>query len=266
MSERDDNGSGLIPTDWKDHVAKTLMTLVLGGLGTLMLASGSFLLNEESRIQKLSEYTTAANESVAKYARGHEFADASLAALKRAEKRFALLYECSSKHPVNSEKMREIEMVSSQEAANDAGLLAGYTPGTTGLPAAFHENVNGFFSRELDLWRTLDEALTEMRRNPKTGRAKLFETHDRFRNLVYASSLVESSWEDTAKVMVSQAGRDSALADTILMEVHHEATMISIAWSVLGWSALVFTLIASTLFLDRLQRKFRKRATHASDR
>jgi hypothetical protein len=260
MKHKHDKDTGLIPTDLKDHVVKTVITLALGGLGALMVASGSFLLNEQSRLQKFSAYKTTANEIVAKYARRHEFADAVRAGVKRTQKRFIELnkYLDSSKGHLSPEKLRERAAASSQEVADDLGLLAGFTPDTTGLPTSFHENVRGFFSMELDFWRVLDDASAELQRNPKTIPAKLYEIHDRLTSLLYASSLLVSSLEDTAEAVHSQAERNKALADAIQTEAQHEAMLIWIAWNVFIYSALLFILIAILMLLDRLQMTVRK--------
>jgi hypothetical protein len=43
-----DKGREFIPTEWKDHLAKTLITMALGGLGTLMVVCGTFIFNSVS--------------------------------------------------------------------------------------------------------------------------------------------------------------------------------------------------------------------------
>ncbi len=47
------NDAGLIPPDWKSYVGKTLVTMALTGLGSLMFLSARFLLNEVPREQEM---------------------------------------------------------------------------------------------------------------------------------------------------------------------------------------------------------------------
>lgn len=256
-SEKDKRG-GIIPSDWTDHIAKTLITLVLGGLGTLMSVSGSFLLSEQPRLQKFSAYTTTANEGVAKITRSRQFAEAALAAYKQVPKRFTRLHEYLDSHKNRYDaELQKIVITSSEEVAVEAGQLAGYTPETTGLSPAFHESVHGFFTKELEFWRTLDDAVAEIQKNPRTGRAKLFETHDRLENLLYASSLLSSSWEDMAKAVNLQAARNIELSQSMTAEVNHETLMIDMAKHVLRISALSFIMVVLLLLLDYASKRVR---------
>lgn len=149
--------------------------------------------------------------------------------------------------------VRAIVIANSNEAAIDLGHLAGYTPDTTGLPTSFHENVSKYFSMELDFWRTVDDAIAEIQKNPKAGRAKLSRTHDQLRNLMYATSLLQSSWEDMTKIAESQAERNVALAKSIEIEAQFDVGVTQIARYILLCSTLLLLLLACIGLVNQIQ-------------
>lgn len=227
--------------------------MALTGLGTLIAVSGAFILNSNERVQKFSDFTTAANAEIAKYSRRTEFCEAAVSAHERATRRTTQLneYVQSHKNRVSSEKLNEMIMEGSQEAAKDLGLLAGYTADTTGLPTAFHASVNEFFKAELDFWHSMSGFSKLIEKNSKATETERLEILERLDKTIYTSSLLVSSWRDMAQVTTVQGERNIKLAHTMMIEAKHEATMIRIAWRVLLDSTLLFLLLGCYMVLDR---------------
>jgi hypothetical protein len=248
--------NNVVPSDWKDHVAKTLITLALGGLGTLMVASGSYLLTEDTRLEKFSAFESSSKETTARLKRRMEFCEAATSAHGRAVDRSMRLTDTlnADKSHIDFSKLRKVVEDGFQESLRDAGALAGYTPDSTGLPISFHESVNGFFKTDLELWRALDEMPSSLQ-NPKNKDAKRLEVQERLHSVLYAASLLTSSWQDMAKVTNSQAARDEELAKTIVDEANDERFMVHLAGHVLELSTALFLIIIFLLLLERLKVK-----------
>lgn len=239
-----------LPSDWKDHIAKTIITLVLGGLATLVVTSGTYLLNEDARLEKLSVFVASSKEMTARLKRRSDFCEAAVSAQQRAVKRSVRLTETLgvSKNLTNSNELRKEVEEGFQESAHDAGALAGYTPDSTGLPASFHESVNGFFKTELDLWQALDE----ISGSHQYDQARRLEIQKRSHSVTYAASLLLSSWQDMEKVATAQTTRYEELCQTMVAEAHAEKELVHLAADVLKLSTALFFVIILFLLLERL--------------
>jgi hypothetical protein len=245
----------LVPSDWKNHIVKTLISLALGGLGTLMMVSGSFILKSDDRTKQFSDFEASEHEYLSKHARRIEFCNFAVEAFGRATKRTKQLtvYLQSHKNQINPSEVNQMVEEGSEEAATDSGLLAGYTSDTTGLPAAFHQSVNEFFKTELDLWHSLGGIASIFKNNSKAAEAKRIEVLDRTQKIVYSSSLLASSWTDMMNVTKAEGDRNVKLGEVVLEEVQHEGAMMRLAFHVLKYSGLAFFLLGCLVVVDRLR-------------
>jgi hypothetical protein len=250
-----------ILTDWKDHIAKTVITMALGGLGTLVLVSGSFILKSDIRTKKFSNFVASEKEYLAKYDRRSEFCNSAVAAVDRASKRITQLneYVQSHKNQASPNEINQMVEEGSEEAAKDSGLLAGYSADTTGLPVVFHRNVNEFFGTELDFWRGLNGLSVLTEKNSNAVEAKRLEILDRSAKLLYSTSLLTSSWKDMATATNAEGDRNVELANAVVTEAQHENAMMRMAWRVLLYSILLFFLLGCILVLDRVQKILSKK-------
>ena len=263
-SEKNKRPSNLIPPDWKDHFAKAFITLALGGLGTLMLVSGRFLINAIPTLEKrASELTIFAHEEQSKFNRAHELCVAVQETVPRTEKRITGIAEYLNSHKshVDTEKFTALVNVNAAEAARDSGRLSGYTPETTGLSIGFHESLRGFLKTELDFWHTLEESTSAIRTNPKTRPEKIQEIHYRLQNMVYAMSLFESSMRDATETIQSRIQKDKEIAQSAKEELQFDAALLETAWWEFILTALFFLALACLIVVDRLRSKMAKSMT-----
>ena len=180
-------GAGFISADWKNYIGKTLVTLALTGVGSLMFVSGNFLLNVIPKLQTtISPLVILAKEEGERAKRHHELAASVMEVYQRRKERFARTTEFLESNMSQPDLARLSDLVdkNSEEAAHDSGLLSGFTTETTGLPVTFHESLHGFSQMEVDFWHSFSAALDATRKNPKTGREKILELHGRLPNMV----------------------------------------------------------------------------------
>jgi hypothetical protein len=225
----------------------------LTGLGTLILVSGSFILKFDERQKQFYNSSASEKEYLSKSSRGMEFTHSAVEAVGRVSKRTTQLnlYLQSNKNQINPDKVNQMVEEGSVEAANDSGLLAGYTSGTTGLPASFHQSVNEYFKTELDFWHSLDGAISLPKNNPKAIEAKRLELLDRTQKIVYSSSLLLSSWTDMGSATKAEAEKNVKLVDALMADAQHEHEMMQLAFRTLKYSLFSFLLLVGLLLIDR---------------
>jgi len=256
-SRKDD--AGFIPAEWKDHVVKTLITMALGGLGTLMVVCGTYVLNSNDTVQKVLALNSSAKLELAKFDGRKEFCDAALKAVEQAGKRihqFDQSWE-NDKSPSRFDNLKKIVSDSLLEVEKDSGSLAGYTPDATGLPVVFHNSVNGFFKTDMQFWRIMSDALNASQ-TKKLSSATQQEIKERLVDIIYESSLMASSWQDMLSVSRSEYDKFIQQGQAIEADVQHEVLMRHLAIQTFVASALVFVIIVCILVLDKLQGRKKK--------
>jgi hypothetical protein len=230
----------------REHLAFTIIGLVLAALGTIGSLSLSFFLSYHDMAQsqyRKEEYVF--QEFFAKQPRGLAFLQRESEARDRSLARSDRLIKSLGQPNSRRSSLSAIYESGLKDATQDLAVLSGYSPETTGLPNKYHESVQSMFRAETELWRCIGRHLSTLEHG-RLSRAEHADLQARLLDVSFTSSLLASASEDMTFDQDLRKKTFEQRRDEILAERDR-------GWRWFNWSAAgVFVALLAFYFILRL--------------